>query len=266
MLYALPRLQQPNNYLNTWALQHAVPRADGVTVVSRHFQALYGGLLLPQYVDTQVYDPKRQTPAELRQTLELQDRRVVVFAGIAHPSKGVTELVAALQSLPAELQNWCLLIVGPPTPHAQAAAAQDHRVRLLGTQPPSDTPRYLALADLVVLPQRPTPAAVGQMPMKLFEALAMGVPVIATALSDIPEVLQDCGLVVAPGDAGALRTAIATLFNRPSYARQLGQAARKKIEYAFSFTQGSARLGDYLLEIAHRAKRQPKSFKHAKAS
>ncbi len=62
MLYALPRLQQPNNYLATWALQRAVPQADGVTVVSRHFQAQYGGLLLPQYVDTQVYDPKRARP------------------------------------------------------------------------------------------------------------------------------------------------------------------------------------------------------------
>lgn len=266
MLYALPRWQQPNNYLATWGLQRGVPRADGITVVSRHFQGQFGGLLLPQYVDTQAYDPERQAPEALRQALGLQDTRVVVFAGIAHPSKGVTELVQALQGLPTELQNWCLLMVGPVTPYAQAAAALDARVRLLGTQPPRDTPRFLALADLVVLPQRPTPAATGQMPMKLFEALAMGVPVISTALSDIPEVLAGCGLVVPPGDAQALRAAISTLFSRPAYARQLGQAAREKVLRAYSFAQGGARLGHYLQEVAAQRKRRPESFKSAKAS
>jgi glycosyltransferase involved in cell wall biosynthesis len=265
MLYALPRLHQPNNYIATWALQYAVPQADGITVVSRHFQRQHGGLLVPQYVDTRAYDPENHTPAILRDALGLQNTRVVVFAGIAHPSKGVSDLVTALQRLPAHLQNWCLLVVGPVTPHAQAAAAQDTRVRLLGTQPPSDTPKFLALADLVVLPQRPTPAAIGQMPMKLFEALAMGVPVIATALSDIPDVLKGCGQVVPPKDVRALCDAIASLFSRPDYARQLGQAARSKVLQEFSFVQGTARLGDYLLDIAARKKQRSISSKQPKA-
>ncbi len=102
--------------------------------------------------------------------------------------------------------------------------------------------------------------------MKLFEALAMGVPVVSTALSDIPEVLAGCGLVVPPGDAGALREAIATLFSRPAYARQLGRAARNKVLREFSFAQGGARLGDYLLELATQKKSRPESFKQAKAS
>src|SRR3989338_5586868 len=52
MAYALPRLHEPNNYLATWTLDKLIALADGRTVVSSFFQRRYGGVLAPQYVDT----------------------------------------------------------------------------------------------------------------------------------------------------------------------------------------------------------------------
>lgn len=248
--YALPRLKEPNNYLLTAAFDRMVGLADGVTTVSRFFQERYGrarAVLAPQYVDTEHFDPARYDRDALRSALAL-DAFTVVFAGIALPNKGVGEIVSALRKLPKA--SWQLLIVGPKTPYALALAENDPRVRLLGTQPPEETPKYLALADAVVLPQREEPASRGQMPMKLFEAMAMACPVISTRLADIPEMLDGCGKVVPPGDIGAIAEALDAFMAAPAHARALGEAARRKIVTGYSYARGADLLGDLMLRVA----------------
>lgn len=249
-LYALPRLRSPNNYLYTAAFDRMVGLADGVTAVSRLFLERYGkgaGVLAPQYVDTERFDPARYDRAELRRELGFACF-TVVFAGIAQPNKGVGDIVRAMRLLPD--REWQLLIVGPKTPYALELAVVDARVRLLGTRPPEETPRYLAAADAVVLPQRFEPASLGQMPMKLFEAMAMACPVVSTRVSDIPEVLEGCGIVVAPGDHGALAEAIAHLMADPARARLLGGNARERVLARYSFERGAEALGELMERVA----------------
>jgi glycosyltransferase involved in cell wall biosynthesis len=254
-VYALPRLRHPNNYLFTAAFDRMIGLADGVTTVSRFFQERYQRgaqpfVLAPQYVDTARFDPARYDREALRRELGCEGF-TLVFAGIAQPNKGVGEILEALRRLPD--RPWQLLIVGPKTPYALSLAEQDARVRLLGTQPPEETPKYLALADAVALPQRAEPASLGQMPMKLFEAMAMGCPVVSTRLADIPEVLDGCGLVVSPGDPAALAEALAALMTHPAQARQLGEAARRKVLSAYSYERGAQELGDLMMRVAGRS-------------
>ncbi|MNR75245.1 GDP-mannose-dependent alpha-(1-6)-phosphatidylinositol monomannoside mannosyltransferase [compost metagenome] len=254
-VYALPHLRHPNNYLFTAAFDRMLGLADGVTTVSRFFMERYGGrlrgdrpfVLAPQYVDTERFDPTRYDREAVRQELGCE-RFTLVFAGIAQPNKGVGLIVQALRKL--QDRSWELLIVGPKTPYALTLAAEEPRVRLLGTQPPEETPRFLAAADVVALPQQAEPASLGQMPMKLFEAMAMGCPVVSTRLADIPEVLDGCGLVVAPGDPAALAEALAALMAAPACARALGAAARRKVLARYSYAQGAEVLGDLMLRVA----------------
>ena len=250
MLYALPRLHEPNNYLKTWALDKCIGLADGATVVSSFFQQRYGGVLAPQYVDTELYDPSRCDRTALRRELGLDGHQLIVFAGIAHPSKGVGYIAAALKRVKPNGRDWRLVIVGPKTPYAKALAEADSRVVLLGTQPPTRTPEFLAMADLVVLPQKATKASVGQMPMKLYEAMAMGLPVISTAISDIPKLLEGCGLVAPPDDTDGLAEAIAYMLDHPGLAARLGVAARNRIVRNYSWNVGAAELGLYLQGFA----------------
>ncbi|MNS47051.1 GDP-mannose-dependent alpha-(1-6)-phosphatidylinositol monomannoside mannosyltransferase [compost metagenome] len=252
MAYAMPKLHEPNNYAYTWALDKAIGLANGRTVVSSFFQKRYGGMLAPQYVDTDLFDPGRCDRAGMRKALGLEGHQVIVFAGIAHPSKGVGDIIGALRMLGEARRDWRLVIVGPVTPYARQIAEQDDRVILLGTQPPTRTPEFLAMADLVVLPQKPAKAAVGQMPMKLYEAMAMGLPVISTAMSDIPTLLDGCGRVVAPGDLDALSLAIRGLLDDPERAQRLGAAARVKIEREYSWRAGAAEVGAYFQTLAGR--------------
>lgn len=249
--YALPRLKEPNNYLATRLMDLMIRRADGVTTVSSHFQQRYGGILAPQYVDTERFDPARYAREALRQRYELDGVMVAVFAGIAQPNKGVGEILAAFRRL-GDRRDWRLVIVGPKTPYAQELAAQDDRVILLGTQPPQEAPAFLSMADLVVLPQRKEPASAGQMPMKLYEAMAMALPVISTAVSDIPQLLKGCGRVVAPGDPAALCRAIGELLDHPEHARKLGARARRRILETYSYEQGAREVGDYLEAVMSR--------------
>lgn len=249
MAYALPHLNEPNNYLATWLYDKRIGEADGRTVVSSFFQRRYGGILAPQYVDTDLFDPARGDRRSLRRHYGLDDYQLIVFAGIAHPAKGVGDIAAALDKLGTR-RDWRLVIVGPETPYARELAAKDDRVVLLGTQPPTRTPEFLAMADLVVLPQRPARASVGQMPMKMYEAMAMGLPVISTAMSDIPQLLEGCGLVVPPGDLTALAEAIATLLDTPGLAKALGAAARRRIVSQYSWGAGAAELGLYFQNLA----------------
>jgi glycosyltransferase involved in cell wall biosynthesis len=252
--WALPRWGEPNNYLATRLCDSLVGLADGVTTVSRFLQTRYGGVLVPQVVDTEHYDPERFDRAALRQAHGLAPYQVCVFAGIAQPNKGVGEILEAFRLL-GDRQDWRLVIVGPKTPYALSLAREDARVILLGTQPPERTPEFLAMADLVVLPQRDEPASQGQMPMKLYEAMAMACPVISTAVSDIPELLENRGLVVPPGQPRHLASAIRLLLDDPALARGLGLRARELILERYRYEHGAETLGALFERVRARGAR-----------
>lgn len=260
LAYSLPRLGDPNAWPYTWLASKLVAAADGVTVVSRFFQRLYGGTWLPQLVDTRRWDPARHPAERARQRFGLGRGAVVAFVGIAQPNKGTGDLLAALRTLPDPA--WTLLIAGPPTPHACELAAADSRVVITGTLAPSEAPWAVAAADVVVLPQRAEPASAGQVPIKLVEAMAMARPIVATAVSDIPEILgiggdEPCGWVIPPlaGRCDSLcATVQAVLRDREGAARR-GAAARKRAQERFSYEAGADILRELMGRLESRRSR-----------
>jgi glycosyltransferase involved in cell wall biosynthesis len=72
--------------------------------------------------------------------------------------------------------------------------------------------------------------------------MALGRPIVSTRVSMIPEILEGCGLLMAPGDAGALGRAIERLLDRPDEARSLGAAARRRAVERYSFEAGRGAL------------------------
>ncbi|MGE5707099.1 MAG: glycosyltransferase family 4 protein [Bacteroidota bacterium] len=239
LLFSLPKLHQPNCFAYTSLLDPFIRGADQVTVVSEHFRKRYGGDIVPQYVDTERFHPAKYDRNRIRMEDDLGDKPAIAFVGIAQPNKGVGEILDAMDALKGA---WRLWIIGPKTPYAYQLAARDRRVILFGTQPPEKAPRFLAAADLVVLPQRRGPHSDGQMPIKLFEAMAMGKPIVATALADIPRILDGCGVVVPPEDPRALQEALVQLEEEPDWAFRLGRRARMRCESRYSWDVGAQHL------------------------
>jgi len=87
---------------------------------------------------------------------------------------------------------------------------------------------YLSAADVIIIPQRHSMATVGQMPAKIYDAMAMAKPIVSTSVSDIPETLGDCGYLVEPGNLEQLAQAVDSFFSNPEKASEMGQKARMR--------------------------------------
>ena len=233
-------VKNPNGLPWTWLMERRIGEADAVTVASRFLERRFGGTLVPHVRDTDAWDPARYERKAAREALGLGAERVVMFLGTPRGHKGVDDLVEAVGLVGKDTR---LLVVGADT-RAEAArrwAAQPW-VRVLGAIPFDDVPRYLMAADVVAVPQRATPDTVGQVPAKIFDAMALGRPIVSTAVSMIPEILDGCGVLVPPGNPVALATSLRHLLDDPDTAAALGRRARDRCRERYSFDAARAAL------------------------
>ena len=159
---------------------------------------------------------------ELRRDLGFEGN-VLVFAGRLGPQKAVHVLLEAL----VEADGVVLAIAGngPERDTLERRAGElgvDERVRFLGSVPRETVLRLFRAADASVLP-----SAWENFPHTVVEALAVGCPVIATAVGGVPEVVRDGvnGLLVVPNDAAALAAAIRRFFGDAELRERLRTAA-----------------------------------------
>lgn len=223
-----------NLYLR-W-LGRRVDKADAVTVASRGLQGLFGGTLIHHVRDTAALDPARFDRPACRAALGLGETPTVIFLGTPRPHKGLEDLVHAVLALADVPAHLVIVGAAPGDPFAaHLAAIGGSAVTLRPPQPWSDIGPTLIAADAVALPQRDLPFAQAQLPAKLFDAMALARPIVATAMSEIPEILDGCGLVVSPGDPAALTAALRRVLTDPAAGSALGAAARRRCVECYSW-------------------------------
>jgi glycosyltransferase involved in cell wall biosynthesis len=233
-------LANPNGLPWTWLMERLVGRADAITVASRFLERRFGGTLIPHVRDTEAWDPARYDRAEARARLGLDRERVVMFLGTPRAHKGVDDLVDAVGAVGGDVR---LVLVGAaPGGEAGRRWASRPWVRLVGEIPFDDVPRYLVAADAVAVPQRATSDTLGQVPAKVFDAMALARPIVSTAVSMLPEILDGCGVLVPPGDVVALTIALKRLLDDPVGAAELGRRARERCRARYSFASARAAL------------------------
>lgn len=213
-------LRRPASAIYLSLLTKAVPAASAITVSSSTLQSRFGGTLIPHGSITTLFDPSQIDRNKVRKQWEFQGP-TVLFAGTPRWHKGLKPLAKAVQKLPgARLAVLC---------RAEDLGEADWRkypLQRLPLVPYSQMPHLLAAADLVAIPQLNTEAACYQMPMKVYDCMAMGKPIVASAISDLPQLLEGRGKIVPPGDSNALAEAIAELLWNPEQANALGRHAR----------------------------------------
>jgi glycosyltransferase involved in cell wall biosynthesis len=220
----------PWSFWNSLVLEKLTFLADQVTVANPFLRRRFGGTIIPHARDTEVLDPAKLDKSACRKRHAIGERqKVIMFLGTPRPHKGLEDLVEAVRL--GDSREWLLVLVGvPPDSGFEKMARQKlpGNCRVFGPQPFERAPEFLAMADVVVIPQKKNSATVGQTPAKIFDAMAMAKPVVATRVSNIPEVLDGCGWVVEPGHPENLASAIQSVLDNPRQAEESGRRARQK--------------------------------------
>lgn len=185
------------------------------------------GTVLPAIVMNCSYrrDPPAERPRRFHEALALsKTARVVLYQGGLAPHRGIEELIAALDQLAGNI-HLCLLGYGPlEAAFADEARRDVHRGRLhvLPAVPPTELLDWVASADIVAMPIQPSTLNHRlTTPNKLFEAMAAGVPVVASDLPGMAPIVTEtgCGVVCDPTDPAAIAEAIRSIFAMPAAER-----------------------------------------------
>ncbi len=190
-----------------------------------------------------VTDPGPGDPAtrtRIRAKLGAVDGRpLIMSASLMRPEKGHDLLLDAVALLPGGLDPVVALAGdGELRPALEARVEADpvlrRRVRFLGYR--DDVPALLAAADLVLHTSR-----ADALPTTVMQALAVGVPVVATDVGGIPDIVGDAGTLV-PLDAARIADAVSGVLLDPAEGERMGSAGRRRFEEEFTSTVWVARL------------------------
>ena len=213
---------------------HLTGLADQITVGSNFLQKRFGGTKLPHGADCSAFNPRYFKKGELKEKWSVHNKKNILFSGTVRPHKGLEELIRALEIL--NYNNVQLLIVGKRTKYLEwLIKNRGSYIKYMGLLPHLKMPECLSLADLVVLPQRNEAYAQAQVPGKIFEAMAMAKPIIATDVSDLPNILDGSGWIVEAGNPEKLAETIQIVLDNPKEAIKMGQKARQKCIEKYSW-------------------------------
>lgn len=203
-------------------------------------------------VDTEVFRARsHQTPYE-----KGENPFLILCVGTLHEVKGQAYLIEACRQLQERgLDFECHFVGDGPDKEALTELVEQARlsdkVRFHGRLTRDEIARLLLDADVLTAPSVPTSDGRREgIPVVLMEAMGSGVPVIASDLSGIPELVNDqlTGLLVPPRDAASLADALECYIKDPDLRRRLGQAGREKVVGEFDLNKTAARLAHYFMK------------------
>ena len=209
-------------------------------------RVLYNG------VDGERFQPRPQVGSAIRRHLGIPaDGFVVGFVGRMVPLKDTMTLLRAVETLaPSSPQLHVLLVgSGPELARLQAYVLCSPLLNGRVTFPGSSdaVPDLLNAMDVFVLP-----SLVEGMSNTVLEALATGLPVVATRVGGNPEIVEDsvCGYLFPPGDASQLSARLATLLQNRQLRARFGRAARERAVKHFSLSSMLGRYYDLYVGMA----------------
>lgn len=171
---------------------------------------------------------------------------LVVSVGRLVGWKGLGVIIDALCGLP-ETVRYLIVGSGPEEPVLRAAvesAGLGQRVRFAGRIPNADLPKLLAQCDMYVQP------SIGEeaFGISVVEAMACGLVVLASDNGGLPEIVSQAatGLLLAPGDVNAWRSALGGLASNPSARATMGLAGRQRACDHFTWAANAAKLEETL--------------------
>lgn len=211
-----------------WFEDRLPARVHGVTVNTRFLQARVRSLtsesqrivLVPNAVSSRRFQmPSAEAVAQVRHRLQLEGRPVIVYVGSMNLVNHAVDLLldGFAQVVVRDLPHAVLVLVGGGADLAwlQGRAVElgiERNTRFVGRVSPEEVPAYYAAADVSVDPVWDDETAQARSPLKLYESLAMGTPIVTGDVGDRRQVLGGHrGMLVPAGDVGALGARLSAL-------------------------------------------------------
>ncbi len=248
-----------------WSMRQArrlAPRLNGIVTITESIRRFYvelgvpsdSVLTAPDGVDLARY-AQLPDPVTARARLDLPfERPLICYTGQLYRWKGAHTLIAAMAALP---EATLCLVGGAPGELAEAQALVRElklsNVSITGHVAPETVPLYQAAADVLVLPNT-AQAAISRehtSPLKLFEYMAAGRPIVASDLPSLREVLRhgENGWLAPPDDPSSLAQGIQHVLAEPALAATLAGQAQRDVQ-DFTWERRAGRILEFVKEHA----------------
>ncbi len=219
-------------------------RVIAVSEATRKFHCRYNGVAKSRIdVVHNFIDQKRFQDLDPRERNDIRnefgfspEHRLIGIIGDVIPRKGLIHLVRALPEIVHRVPNVQIVCGGKPNKKYQMrvkAEAEnlgvDDYITWLGLR--DDVARILAMLDVYALPSLEE-----NLPLSILEAMACGIPVVASAVGGIPECVLDgtTGFLVPPANPKKLGESISTVLCQPQLAQSMGHASSRRVQDQFS--------------------------------
>jgi glycosyltransferase involved in cell wall biosynthesis len=217
--------------------EKTVKDADAVIVSSTFLQKIYGGEVIYQVPDEEMFLKTKTNPQSVKRKLGIEGKIMVLYAGTFYRHKGIDVLIRAVQSI--ERNDIALVLAGDGGDESRLRNIAGSETIFTGRLPMEKVAELTAACDIYAIPTLNTEYARAEIPGKIFEPMMLGKPVVASKLSDIPIILDNgrCGALVKAGDVAELADAIKKLADNQKSANELGSRAKKRYSSNYSMKQ-----------------------------
>ncbi len=201
-------------------------------------------LVIPNGFDVERLRPEPEVGLSVRKELDIPEDAVVVgHVARFHPMKDHASFLRAAVQVGRQVPVARFLLVGRDVSLENPALANivppEYRNRFFFTGERSDAHRLMQAMDVLC-----SSSWSEAFPNVLGEAMACGVPCVATSVGDCPDIIGDAGIVVPPSDSGALAQGLLVMLEKDGAERRaLGRAARERVELRYSL---QAVVGGYI--------------------
>jgi len=236
-----------------------ITQSDGVTAISSHLRdrtreafAIDSEIeVIRNFVNCDVYVRRPELIESMRPRFALPDEKLLVHLSNFRPVKRILDVVETFARIAPVIPSRLLLIGdGPDRSQAEYLAIRhgiQDRIHFLGKQ--DNVNELLPLADLMLMPSE-----MESFGLAALEAMACGVPAIATRVGGVPELIEDGvnGRLFGVGDVESMAQAAITLLRNPKTLQTMARAARKTAQDHFCASRIIPRYEEYYERVIHR--------------
>jgi glycosyltransferase involved in cell wall biosynthesis len=189
--------------------------------------------VIPNGADTKMFDLKRSDPAKVRKDLNLPNAKLCVYSGRLDGWAGMQIILRLCSIARTKKPDLRFLLVGS----GDNEKIQGENILCLGEMPHEKIPTVLATADLILIPFPNDDVSHAASPLKLFEAMSMCKPIVASRVSGIQDVIRDGenGFLADPDDPNDWMLKVETVLNSGELAARIAANAKRTVKERFDW-------------------------------